>query len=262
MNGKTAFILAAVLAGSLLAGCRQAEQPPAEGPEPMTAQELLAEQPVDETHDAFLVDTGGRLGTLLVTAELGAQDLSNELAGFDITISVWNPQSMDAPLQTMGAEVWEMVFGHHNVIDANFDGHQDFGYQYTMGVQSEGWYYWIWDEDLGQFVEVPEFRNISSPTFDAERQVISGRNRNSAAGDGLSTFHRWLDGELVCVREIHVYSDSFETPFILTVRDRIGGELTEVYRTEFPPFSDGYFAERVKWENLEYHGEPETAQES
>ena len=33
-------------------------------------EQVLLEQLVDDTHDAFLVDTGGELGTLLVTAEL------------------------------------------------------------------------------------------------------------------------------------------------------------------------------------------------
>ena len=37
-------------------------------PEALTPEELLAQQPIDDTHDAFLVPTGGRLGTLLVTA--------------------------------------------------------------------------------------------------------------------------------------------------------------------------------------------------
>lgn len=47
----------------------------------------------------------------------------------------------------------------------------------------------------------------------------------------------------------------YNSPWILTVRDRINGELTEVFRTEFPTGSDGYFDERSKWEDLDYHGE-------
>ena len=63
---------ALALCALLLAGCRQVEEgsaslPPE--PVPQTAQELLEGQTIDDTHDAFLVDTGGRLGTLLVTVE-------------------------------------------------------------------------------------------------------------------------------------------------------------------------------------------------
>ena len=37
-------------------------------------QQLLEEQPIDDTHDAFLIDTGGELGTLLVAAELAMEN--------------------------------------------------------------------------------------------------------------------------------------------------------------------------------------------
>ena len=75
-------LLAAALALALI-GC-QAEEPtgtdsiPPEPsptvsapPEALTPEQLLARQPMDDTHDAFLVDTGGKLGTLLVTVEKG-----------------------------------------------------------------------------------------------------------------------------------------------------------------------------------------------
>ena len=64
------------LCALLLAGCQTEEKAPGASaspsepaPQPKTAQELLEEQTIDDTHDAFLVDTGGRLGTLMVTAE-------------------------------------------------------------------------------------------------------------------------------------------------------------------------------------------------
>ena len=46
-----------------------------------------------------------------------------------------------------------------------------------------------------------------------------------------------------------------DTPMVVTVEDRVDGELTEVFRKEFPAGSDGYFIERTKWEDLDYHGE-------
>ena len=75
MNKK---IVPLILLCALLCGCQAKEKTPAISapppePSPKTAQELLEEQPIDDTHDAFLVDTGGRLGTLLVTAELGIE---------------------------------------------------------------------------------------------------------------------------------------------------------------------------------------------
>ena len=45
-------------------------------PQPQKSlQQLLEEQPIDDTHDAFLIDTGGELGTLLVAAELAMHSI-------------------------------------------------------------------------------------------------------------------------------------------------------------------------------------------
>ena len=115
-----------LLCALCLFGCQRGA-PPASSPTPepvqKTAQELLEEQPIDDTHDAFLVDTGGRLGTLLVTAELGT-----EPEEFDVSMRlvVWNPVDMSQPLQTI--ETKTAVFHWSDVVDANFDGYQEFGY--------------------------------------------------------------------------------------------------------------------------------------
>ena len=237
---------------------------PSEAPGPA---QLLAQQPIDDTHDAFLVETGGKLGTLLVTAEKGEQDRDSEFGGYRTTLSVWNPRDMDEPVQTMAVLVEDMVFGHHETVDANFDGYMDFSIQWFQGNQPTYWYLWIWDEDAGQFVEVPEYAEISSPRINPETQVIDGFARSSGGGDGVTTFHRWEDGELVCVRRIETGYDyengvvEFEVsnevthfPSWIKVEDRIDGELTQVYYKEFPPGED-FFDEQAKWEHLDYHGE-------
>ena len=250
----------------LRAGCqRGGEDVSAAGslppePAPKTAQELLEEQPIDDTRDAFLVDTGGRLGALLVTVEREEQNLEEELDGDCAAISVWDPQNMDGPIQTMELKVEYAAFRHHDVVDANFDGYQDFGYMRFMGNQPTYWNYWIWNEETGQFVPEPEFGSISSPVFDAEAEEIRGWARESAALEGVSTVHRWADGELVCVRRIEVrQTDRSDGPsdltFVLTVQDRMDGALTEVFRKEFPAGSGEYVDERAKWEDLDYHGE-------
>ena len=265
-NSVNKKIVPLILLCILLCGCQAKEKTPAISapppePAPKTAQELLEEQIIDDTHDAFLVDTGGRLGTLLVTVERGEQNLEEEFGGYFTTLSVWNPQKMDSPIQTMEIEVGGWAFGHHDVVDANFDGHQDFGYLWFMGAHSsQSWYYWLWDEKQGEFAEASEFHDedISSPSFNAEDKTVSNLIRYSGAGDGLLAVYQWVDGKLVCMRKIEIeptgWTD-YNSPWILTVRDRINGELTEVFRTEFPTGSDGYFDERSKWEDLDYHGE-------
>ena len=229
-----------------------------------TPEELLAQHPIDGTHDAFLVDTGGRLGTLLVTAEKGERIPKSELGDFAVTLSVWNPRNMEIPLQTMETEVEDWCFGRHETVDANFDGHMDFSVLCFMGNQPNYWYLWVWDEEAGQFTEVPEYTEISSPRCNPETEVIDGWERYSPDGDGVTTFHRWEDGKLVCVRRIEVWWEPDEAirteeeitvfPMHLKVEDRIDGELTQVYYQYFSP-GESFSSEQEKWENLDYHGE-------
>lgn len=233
-------------------------------PETPAPEELLARQPIDDTHDAFLVETGGKLGTLLVTAEKGEQDLESWFLGYETTLSVWNPQDMDAPIQTMAVLVDNVAFGRHEVVDANFDGNMDFSCLYLMGNGASSSFLWVWDEGIGQFVEVPEYREISFPRCNPETEVIDGFARNSGASDGTTTFHRWEDGQLVCIRRIETWWEPDEEimteeettvhPMHITVEDRIDRELTQVYSTILDPGED-YLSERAKWENLDYHGE-------
>lgn len=251
------------------------ESPPETGtpPEAPTPEELLARQPIDDTHDAFLVETGGKLGTLLVTAEKGERGSEPnpewELWEFPVHFFVWNPQDMEEPIQTMAVLVDDLAFGSHEVVDANFDGYMDFGCLYLMGNGASSSFLWVWDEGIGQFVEVPEYREISLPRCNQETEIIDGWARNSGGGDGVTTFHRWEDGELVCVRrietgydyengvvELELGGEVTHFPSWIKVEDRMDGELTQVYYRYYS-VDEGtdFFPEREKWEDLDYHGE-------
>ena len=221
---------ALALCALLLAGCRQVEEgsaslPPE--PVPQTAQELLEGQTIDDTHDAFLVDTGGRLGTLLVTVEQ-YQDGYERYGLFE----VWNPHNMAQPIQR---EIKPLdLVGSHLTEDANFDGYGDLGYLYAMGNQPNYWYFWLWDEEQGRFIEEPAFADISEPVFDQEKQLVYGWARSSGASTGLNTTHRWIDGKLICVRRIETELDAstgVESVF-LSVEDWIVGTQVEMlYQT-------------------------------
>lgn len=148
----------------------------------------------------------------------------------------------------------------HHVVDANFDGFQDFGYLFFLGNQPNYCHYWLWDEEYRQFKYCAPLSEISQAVFDPERQVVTGWARSSGAGDGVTTFHRWEDGELVCVRRVESLSP-WEEPSVVCVQDRIDGELQQVYHEEFPWFGEELEGQEAwrqaqhKWFDLDYHGE-------
>lgn len=272
-------LLAAVLT-LLLAGCQAGEpaetasmppdtpapvgeSAPPEEPSPVLdpLEELLAQYPIDDDHDAFLVNTGGRLGTLLVTAELGEREQDLELLETPLYLAIWNPADMSEAIQEMESTVFN-VFHWHEELDANFDGYMDFSYMYAMGNQPCYSYLWIWDEDAERFAEVPEYARISMPYCDPETEIIHGWARNSAAGDGVTTLHRWEDGELVCVRRIETSCPWEGEVSTVSVQDRVDGELKRVCYEVFPWELDeiegreAWRQEASKWGSLDYHGEP------
>ena len=111
-------------------------------PEPEPTSEEVTELwgfPIDDTHDAFEVPTGGKLGTVLVTVEL----VEVEGTFFEEQhFSVWTASDLINPLQSMTAED-VTCFKWKDVRNANFDGYMDFGYMYAMGNQPAYYHYWI-----------------------------------------------------------------------------------------------------------------------
>ena len=224
-----------------------------------TPEQLLENYPIDDTHDAFLVNTGGEIGTLLVTVEWDEANTTNEFSAL-LHFSIWNPNYMNTPFQTMDAD--SNCFHRSNVIDINFDGYMDFSYTYAMGNQPYYEYAWIWDENNRQFVQEPEFETISCASFDTETKTIYGFARSSAGGTGLHTFHQWIDGKLTCIRRIEIdwiYQDNtiLEINTIrMSIQDRIDNELTEIYYKDYSLDSLGWLEDITDWCDLDYHGEP------
>ena len=221
--------------------------------EPGGIYDVIQQQPIDDTHDAFLVSTGGKLGTLLVTAELAEQG-KDEFGTRDITFSVWNPAEMEQPIQTFTEEFMMGVGpGFHHTADANFDSYQDFGYLFDTGNQPYYWHYWLWDEEQEQFRYYAPLTEIPNSEFEEERQVVTGWLRSGAAS-GTHTLYRWTDGELTLVRVIRF--DCFD-PNIqsVTIEDWLDGKMAAEYQREYKFDSEEYDL-ISQWFDLDYHGEP------
>ena len=217
-----------------------------------TPERVLMEQPVDDDHGAFLVDTGGRLGKLLVTTEL--ERIPTEDCELTVHFSVWNPASMDEPLQTMtaGANFRPNCYA----IDANFDGYGDFTCTYIQGTQVYYDHLWIWNEEHSRFEGIPEYDEISVPDLDEGTKTIYGFIPSSGGGTGLHTFHQWVEGNLLCMRQIEIYHIGESDTVRMSIQDRIANELVEIYYEDFSPESSGWLDAQMVWHDLDYHGEP------
>ena len=124
-------VFSLALIGCMLCAC-QTDNALSQTTQPeKSPQQILEEQPIDDTHDAFLVDTGGELGTLLVTAEL-AMENKDEFGTRDIAFSVWNPADMEQPIQTFSEEFMMGVAPEfHHVVDANLTAFKILGISFS-----------------------------------------------------------------------------------------------------------------------------------
>ena len=189
MNKK---IVPLILLCILLCGCQAKEKTPAISapppePAPKTAQELLEEQIIDDTHDAFLVDTGGKLGTLMVTVE----QYQDGYKGYGL-FEIWDPHNMAQPIQR---EIKPLDFvGSHQTVDANFDGYGDFGYLRAYDEDDPtGWYsFWSWNETAKRFEEMDGFENLKLMWFDPDTKTVYGR---------LDGYFQWKNGKFTQYEE-------------------------------------------------------------
>lgn len=209
--------------------------------------------PIDDTHDAFEVDTKGKLGTVLVTVEKEG-DTESEFGDFLFAFSVWDTDNLTAPIQTMTAESWGS-FHQHDVVDANFDGYMDFCYLRSWGTGGLFFYHWIWDEEKGLFTAVPELTEYGDVVLDAETETVIAHVKCGFAGlDAWDDIYVWKNGSPVCVRKIQ-WSPRLEEDTIavkITVSDRINGELTEVFSAQSN--ENDFWDEAKPWYDLSYHG--------
>lgn len=245
---KKGFLLLAALVLLALCGCDGAPEgstspspepsgPVSAAPEVLTPEELLAQYPMDDGHDAFLVPTGGRLGTLLVTVERGEEDTHTEFNRYQYTLSVWDPADMDAPIQTLEDEAF--TFCGSYVMDANFDGYMDLCLQWNWGANNGSYDLYLWDEERGQYAFCTGFLSRGGPHADLETQTIENYTRHSGAGDGETSYYRWEDGELACFRKVEYTYPDEDGMQEKIVYELVDGELTEISRGPFDPMESG-----------------------
>lgn len=160
---KLAFLLTGIL---VLSACA-APAAPSPSPTPESIRQPVEEAkelwgfPIDDTHDAFEVSTGSKLGTVLVTVEMKDKEPVS-------VVSVWNPSDLGAPIQTI--ETGGVTTHCYELMDANFDGYMDFVYTWFWAAKNNDSGLYVWDEEQGQFMPKKEF--IGDLVIDGEKNRI------------------------------------------------------------------------------------------
>lgn len=223
---------ALLLALCLLGACAapMAEETVAPTPIPTPSPEVVTELwgfPIDDTHDAFEVPTGGRLGTVLVTVEAG-EEVPGGLC--HCVFSVWDTADLTTPLQTFEGlqTVWEdrlycVVFPQ----DVNFDGYEDLCYTYSGNAEDSALGLYLWDEPQARYVFAKEFPCDGALRLNEEEQTVEYGNSAS----GMLETCRWENGELVCFRKskstlVDEEMQSYET----VTYELIDGQWQEISR--------------------------------
>ncbi len=225
---------------------------PAPTPEP-THQPVEAKElwgfPINDTHDAFEVPTGGKLGTVLVTVEMNEEE-------FVSTVSVWDASDLTAPIQTMEEE--GAATHRQELLDANFDGYMDFTYIWASGAKNNDFGLYIWNEEEGRFLSGGNF--LGHLELDEEKKTVLNHS-NGAGSSGTTEIFRWEDGKLSCVRQIEIHypeTKGENVTQLLTVEEYVNGEWTEIGRETCGAETDIYDKASL-WYDLDYYGEaPET----
>lgn len=228
---------------------------PTPTPEPTEEVKALWGFPMDDTHDAFEVPTGGRLGTVLVTVELG--EVTSEWYS-PLSFSVWSAGDLRTPIQTFTEKGYDLFLHHGLTSDVNFDGYTDFTFSYSHGAANGSFYLYVWDEGQCQFVPRGDFFGCGLTPHEETKTVFN--YVHGSAISGTEEIYRWENDELVCVRSVAVVDpevDSLE----LVVYDLAGGELEEAFKKTFSldssenPEDAGIYSEAALWYDLDYHGE-------
>lgn len=198
---------------------------PTPTPEPTEEVKGLWGFPIDDTHDAFEVPTGGKLGTVLVTVERG-EGLTED-GYYHYTLSVWDKADLTTPIQTFEETEWEL--GGGELMDANFDGYTDFLYVWNMMSMNWPFSLYIWDEEQGQFIFETTFsgRGVS---VDKETQTIACSVHYTGYA-GADEIYHWENGELVCFRK-EEYEALGDERIEYVTYELVDGEWQEISREE------------------------------
>jgi hypothetical protein len=121
--------------------------------------------------------------------------------------------------------------GQFQIVDANFDGHEDILLmQFLPAAPNIPYYYWIYNTASKKFVEDTALENITSPQFDSVKHQITSYWRDDCCDHGTDTYS-YMNNKAILIQQVEDIADPNGTaPDTLIERKVIAGKLTEVSR--------------------------------
>ncbi len=179
---KTTYMIIAIVAAGLLAGCGGKAAEAAGGADTSrVATDSVATAPEDSQPDADIAFTGD--GTL-------SNGLSwhREVSAQGDVVKLILKDASGNPVQTLSTQCHDWVTtpdyaGEPLLADANFDGKPDILVSLgSYGAQGLLYYAcFLWNDTEHRYVEEKSFDEIPNPQVDAARKLVTGEARASAA---------------------------------------------------------------------------------
>ncbi|TCK92672.1 hypothetical protein EDC19_1825 [Natranaerovirga hydrolytica] len=207
----------------------------------------------------FYIDIVDKKFKVVMEAKPFEEDIEDILYDSELLISIYDVDDLTEPVQQLSNKTNGTLFFENGVLDANFDGYDDFYYVAFRGATNASSNFFLWDNDEMCFKFSEELSELSLPSFHNDLEVVSEFNKGGAASN-FTRYYKFYKDELICIRALYM-NVSQEGMHVLRVEDLRQGELVEVFNKNVPleRIEEAYVGEEYdeffQWKNLEYTGE-------
>jgi hypothetical protein len=215
------------------------------------------DQKISIESNEFNLDLGDGTRTfkVIMMAQPFEEGVTELLYDSNLTISIYSADNLTVPQQVLYDKTNGRLFEDYVILDANFDGYNDFGYVDYRGSSSVNSHYYLWNNEDSIFEYSEDLSELPIVSFDSSSNTINAHWKNSASSHS-TRLYRFIDGELVCIRLLYILPSEIEGISIFGVEELGDNVLFEVVNKNVTLENlDEIYDEYVLWMNSEYLGE-------
>lgn len=205
----------------------------------------------------FDIDIGDKVHRLRIVMEAKSFDIEDDeiLYNSNLIITIYDIDDLTTPIQVLKNKTNGTLFFDNGIVDANFDGFNDFSYVAYRGASNFSSNFFLWNDEEMKFVFSEELSELSLPTIDEELKVIYEFNKSGALSN-YTRLYRFIGNKLICFRAIHIYPSDKEGIGKFIVQELIEDELIEIISREITTENmEEIYDEYVLWMDLKYTGD-------